>query len=62
MPLEISEIDIRVAMDQPGAPRAEQVPVESHSGMAALSAQQMQQIVQSCVQDVLHTLRMLEVR
>ncbi len=59
MPLEISEIGVRVSVDQAAAPPQS---TEQSCGATTLSPAQMQQIIQSCVQDVMRTLRMLELR
>jgi hypothetical protein len=59
MPLEISEIGVRVTVDQAAAPPQA---AEEGCGGTTLSPAQVQQIIQSCVQDVIRTLRMLEVR
>jgi hypothetical protein len=60
MPLEISEIGIRMAVGDPAS--AGGTPTHGASAGAALSTSQMEELVSRCVQEVLRTLRMQEAR
>jgi hypothetical protein len=64
MPLEISEIGVRVAVGDPGSPAsAEREPNDDQDTEAAgMSPAQMTAIVDRCVEVVLRTLRMREAR
>jgi hypothetical protein len=62
MPLEISEIGVRIAVQDPADGSAV---VGGRGGPGqpdGLSPSQLQDIVNQCVRDVLRTLRMLEAR
>jgi hypothetical protein len=60
MPLEISEIGVRLAV---GAPTGAAVPQpKGEMAAAPLSAQQRDDLVRACVREVLEILRMIESR
>jgi hypothetical protein len=61
MPLEISEIGIRLAV---GEPAASHIPAAAEPGtpMVQLTPQEIDQLVRRCVEDVLATLRLMEAR
>lgn len=61
MPLEISEIGIRLAVAEPSASASIGARAAGADG-ARLSPQQVEELVNLCVHEVLRTLRMLEER
>ncbi|MFN6251913.1 MAG: DUF5908 family protein [Acetobacteraceae bacterium] len=63
MTLEISEIGVRLAIGDPPAPAAPRSGMAVPSGQpVTIPPQQMEALIQACVQEVLRTLRMLEER
>jgi hypothetical protein len=64
MSLEISEIGIRMTVGDPGPALRAGRPNASSTGQehAALTPQQIEELIQRCVQAVLETLRMAEGR
>ncbi len=63
MPLEISEIGVRMAVGQGPAPSGPVSPPQQDSGGGeAMTPAHMEQIVQACVQEVMRSLRMREER
>lgn len=61
MPLEISEIGIRLAVGEPASAPADASggPPSAETCNASLSPQAIDELVAKCVQEVLSTLRML---
>jgi hypothetical protein len=61
MPLEISEIGIRMAVGEPATPTSSKAGDRSapHRDGVALTQPQIDALVQACVQQVLDTLRLL---